>query len=374
MVFSGLVALTQAIEVEFYFRSESVDPTRQNSYCTEVGVTWWLVAEWQLEADERLTDNITFQYIENDVALDMASISVNHENVTTYNSYGDREIFIFSTEPLDSARATVTLSFNRTYGIDGYGNTEPTADASEFRVVFYYISVLQNAVNRMKRNAGATAGYAGDSTDTSAADTTAADTEAADTTADDTEAAGTTAADTAAANTMSHMISYTTAAASDSVATDATASDATTDNMFHLAAAGIAVAVVQDANSTNNGIEDESDITTTEAQEFDITTTEAMAYHKDFSSTEFSDFTSVPAAAMASTSDDTGLVTTAVWSQDDDSVRTHTANLTIRQAVGEYHSKFLQCSSFIVHSNFIEVYPENPSLYKFVRFLSKYCH
>ena len=362
-----------------YFESESVDPSQPNNYCTEVDAVWWLTAGWRLEPDEQLVDNITFQYIENGVAYDMASVDLYAETVTTYNNYFDREIYQSFTGTDSNGQSNLTLWFDRNYDVDHYGNVDDSVDGTDFRVVFYYgVLVQQYPANRVKRNAGAATDNtaATDETTTAdemAADTTTADAMAADTTAADTTANtdqpdtdGTNADDTTAADTTTDGTSAADTTADDTnvdgtTADGTTADGATADGM---AAADASEATAGDltlTESTGASSQAPADGSTADMTGADTVAAGAAATDADTSqpNVQPGDTTAMEADASAAPSDTsppaepaeqttwTEASTTPYWGSRID-IRSVFTDLTIRQAVGKlYDGCLIQISSML---------------------------
>ena len=321
--------------MEFYFESESVDPTRPNSYCTEAGVAWGLTAEWRLEADEELADNITFQYIKNGAAFDMASVDLYSGMITTYNAYEHhalrQQIAILNT----IGDGSFTLWFDQKYDTDFYGNIDSAVDGTQFRVLFYYWGWAQGSAKRVKRANGAANTATADTTsadamaadtttaDAMAADTSAADAMAADTSTADAMAADTTAANTAAADTTAGDITDGDTAATDTAAAETTSSSevsdtATTDGAT---ADGAIVdgttAVSQETHTMDTVTVEESDHVMSDAAE----TTEAAGHHTE----------NIAMSTVAAITHDNAL---SLTTQDDgDGVNIISVDLTIREAV-----------------------------------------
>ena len=321
--------------MEFYFESESVDPTRPNSYCTEAGVAWGLTAEWRLEADEELTDNITFQYIENGAALDMASVDLYSGMIMTYNAYEHhalrQQIAILNT----IGDGSFTLWFDQKYDTDFYGNIDSAVDGTQFRVLFYYWGWAQGSAKRVKRANGAANTATADTTsadamaadtttaDAMAADTSAADAMAADTSTADAMAADTTAANTAAADTTAGDITDGDTAATDTAAAEATSSSEVSDTTAAdgATADGAIVdgttAVSQETHTMDTVTVEESDHVTSDAAQ----TTEATGHHTE----------DIAMSTVAAITHDNAL---SLTTQDDgDGVNIISVDLTIREAV-----------------------------------------
>ena len=336
--------------MEFYFKSDSVDPIRPNSYCTEVGVNWTLTAEWRLEPDEKLTGNITFQYFDNDTFVDMASLDVNNNyDITAHNKYAVQGL---SRSYLSdsSGKENVTLAFGRKYGLDMYENPDMNMASTQFQVVFHYYNTTgtSNLANRMKRNAGIDAtsdAYEATSDDANDVAVTS-DAATAVTAASDAATTNAEAADAATTDAAASDAATTDAEAFDAATTDAAATDATTDNTMFPLAAGIALAFVQDANSTNNNITEEesnnittSNNTVTQAQEFDnhTTITQTSIYHTENFTAEHPNVTNSSQVTVSTAHDTSPYSTVRVSTQgyDDYNILTHAVNLTIPQPVGE---------------------------------------
>ena len=332
-------------DVEFYFESESVDPTRPNSYCTEIKAAWWLTAKWRLEPDEELSGNITFQYIENGAAFDMASVDVYSESITTYNKYQGRSVFHQFTEGESIGENLVLLWFDQNYDTDIYGNVDPNLDGTQFRAVFYYMQGLtQDSAKRVKRANGAANTATADTTsaDAMAADTTTADAMAADTSAADAMAADTTTADdsttaaAAEATSISEMsdTSTTDGATADGTTTDGVAADGTTADGTTAdgttadgaradgttadgTTADDTTAVSQETHTMDTVTVEESDHVTSDAAQ----TTEATGHHTE----------DIAMSTVAAITHDNAL---SLTTQDDgDGVNIISVDLTIREAV-----------------------------------------
>ena len=244
MLFSASFAvLTQAIDVNLNFISDSIDPARPNSYCTEVGSGWELMTSWNLDPDEYLVDNITFQYFENGAYFDMASLPLAPQ-IIKYNKYINRDIRVYYMTPASDGQNKAGLVFHQ---YDAIGNTrDDDADGTQFSVIFYtaYVNFQNAVVNRAKRNAGGTAA----TMETTEIEMDGTTTEMDDATTEDTSGVLTTENDVDASSVGSSVIAQETGttematgqetattgngiATTDSATTDsATADSATTDS------------------------------------------------------------------------------------------------------------------------------------------------
>ena len=87
--FSVLLGLTGAIEIDFYFISESVDPRQAHGYCVEEGAAWALTTTWRLEQHETLLYNISFLYVANGTAHELASVDTDTRQFSVTAGYSN---------------------------------------------------------------------------------------------------------------------------------------------------------------------------------------------------------------------------------------------------------------------------------------------